>query len=192
MKRVIEVMNTVGLTPGHLSRYPHQFSGGQRQRIAIARALVTNPRFIVFDEPTSALDVSVQAQILTLLAKLKDEQNLTYLYITHDLSVAEAICDNVAVMYLGKIVEIGDPTDIFKTPRHPYSRALVLSTPVADPTRKRVRLVLPGEVPSPSDPPAGCRFNPRCDRATDECRHTEPRLEAVEDSRMVACWHPLN
>ncbi len=191
-ERVIEVMETVGLTPKHLSRYPHQFSGGQRQRIAIARALITNPRFIVFDEPTSALDVLVQAQILTLLAKLKEEQSLTYLYITHDLSVAEAICDSIAVMYLGKIVEMGDPTDIFKTPRHPYSRALVLSTPIADPTKKRARLVLPGEVPSPSNPPAGCRFNPRCNSATDECRDTEPPLEAEDDSRMVACWHPLD
>ncbi len=191
-ERIIEVMDMVGLTSKHLSRYPHQFSGGQRQRIAIARALVTNPRFIVFDEPTSALDVSVQAQILTLLAKLKEEQDLTYLYITHDLSVAEVICDSIAVMYLGKIVEMGDPTDILKTPRHPYSRALVLSTPIADPTKKRERLVLPGEVPSPSNPPAGCRFNPRCNSATDECRDTEPPLKAEDGSRMVACWHPLN
>ena len=191
-QRVIEVMDMVGLTSKHLSRYPHQFSGGQRQRIAIARALVTNPRFIVFDEPTSALDVSVQAQILTLLTKLKEEQELTYLYITHDLSVAETICDRIAVMYLGKIVEMGNPTDIFKHPRHPYSRALVLSTPIADPTRKRGRLVLPGEVPSPANPPAGCRFNPRCDRATEECRHNEPPLEMEEGARTVACWHPLD
>ncbi|MFC1897251.1 ABC transporter ATP-binding protein [Chloroflexota bacterium] len=190
-ERIVEVMDMVGLTPMHLSRYPHQFSGGQRQRIAIARALVTNPQFIVFDEPTSALDVSVQAQILTLLAKLKEEQNLTYLYITHDLSVAETICDSVAVMYLGKILEMGNPTDIFKKPMHPYSRALVLSTPIAAPTIKRERLVLPGEVPNPANPPTGCRFNPRCDRATDECRHSEPPLEAKDGSRMVACWHPL-
>jgi len=191
-ERVIEVMDMVGLTSKHLSRYPHQFSGGQRQRIAIARALVTNPRFIVFDEPTSALDVSVQAQILTLLAKLKEEQELTYLYITHDLSVAETICDIIAVMYLGKIVEMGNPSDIFKHPRHPYSRALVLSTPIADPNRKRGRIILPGEVPSPANPPEGCSFNPRCDRATDECRRNEPPLEAEEGARMVACWHPLD
>jgi len=191
-ERIIEVMEMVGLSPKQLSRYPHQFSGGQRQRIAIARALVTNPQFIVFDEPTSALDVSVQAQILLLLDKLKQEQNLTYLYITHDLSVAETVCDYIAVMYLGKIVEIGNPTDIFKAPRHPYSRALVLSTPIADPTRKRGRLVLPGEVPSPANPPLGCRFHPRCDRATDECKKIEPPLKADTGERTVACWHPLD
>ncbi|UCG54842.1 MAG: ABC transporter ATP-binding protein, partial [Dehalococcoidia bacterium] len=151
-ERVKEVMEMVGLSQKQLPRYPHQFSGGQRQRIAIARVLVTNPQFVVFDEPTSALDVSVQAQILILLEKLKQEHNLTYLYITHDLSVAETVCDYIAVMYLGKIVEMGDPLDIFKKPRHPYSRALVLSTPIADPTRKRGRLVLPGEVPSPANP----------------------------------------
>jgi oligopeptide/dipeptide ABC transporter ATP-binding protein len=190
-ERVIEVMDMVGLSPKQLSRYPHQFSGGQRQRIAIARALVTDPQFIVFDEPTSALDVSVQAQILILLEKLKQEKNLTYLYITHDLSIAETICDTIAVMYLGKIVEMGNPTDIFKTPRHPYSQALVLSTPIADPTRKRGRLVLPGEVPSPANPPSGCSFHPRCSRATDECRTTEPPLEKEPGARMVACWHPI-
>lgn len=191
-ERIVEVMDMVGLTAKHLPRYPHQFSGGQRQRIAIARTLVTNPQFIVFDEPTSALDVSVQAQILTLLEKLKQEQNLTYLYITHDLSVAETVCDMIAVMYLGKIVEMGNPTDIFKKPRHPYSKALVLSTPIADPTRKRGRLVLPGEVPSPANPPPGCRFHPRCDRATDECREVEPLLMLKDGERVVACFHPLD
>ena len=191
-ERVIEVMEMVGLSPNQLPRYPHQFSGGQRQRIAIARALVTNPEFIVFDEPTSALDVSVQAQILILLDKLKQEQNLTYLYITHDLSVAETVCDTIAVMYLGKIVEMGNPTDIFKKPRHPYSRALVLSTPIANPARKRGRLILPGEVPSPANPPPGCRFHPRCDRATDECRTTEPTLQVENGIRKVACFHPLD
>lgn len=191
-ERVIEVMDMVGLSPKQLSRYPHQFSGGQRQRIAIARALVTDPQFIVFDEPTSALDVSVQAQILILLEKLKQEKNLTYLYITHDLSIAETVCDTIAVMYLGKIVEMGNPTDIFRAPRHPYSQALVLSTPIADPTRKRGRLVLPGEVPSPANPPSGCRFHPRCYRATDECRTTEPLLQMEGGARMFACHHPLD
>ncbi len=191
-ERVIEVMDMVGLSPKQLSRYPHQFSGGQRQRIAIARALVTDPQFIVFDEPTSALDVSVQAQILILLEKLKQEKNLTYLYITHDLSIAETVCDTIAVMYLGKIVEMGNPTDIFRTPRHPYSQALALSTPIADPTRKRGRLILPGEVPSPANPPSGCRFHPRCGRATDECKTIEPPLETESGARMVACFHPLD
>ncbi|MFC1866218.1 ABC transporter ATP-binding protein [Chloroflexota bacterium] len=191
-ERVIEVMDMVGLSPKQLSRYPHQFSGGQRQRIAIARALITNPRFIVFDEPTSALDVSVQAQILNLLDKLKQEQDLTYLYITHDLSVAETVCDTIAVMYLGKIVEMGNPSDIFKAPRHPYSRALVLSTPIADPTRKRGLLVLPGEVPSPANPPPGCSFHPRCDRATDECKAMEPPLEMDDGQRLIACFNPLD
>lgn len=190
-ERVAEVMEMVGLSPKYLPRYPHQFSGGQRQRIAIARALVTNPEFIVFDEPTSALDVSVQAQILTLLERLKQEQNLTYLYITHDLSVAETVCDTIAVMYLGKIVETGNPTDIFKKPRHPYSQALALSTPIADPTRKRGRLVLPGEVPSPSNPPPGCHFHPRCSRATEECYVNEPLLKTIEE-KGIACWHPID
>ncbi len=190
-EKVAELLPMVGLSVQYMNRYPHQFSGGQRQRIAIARALSTNPSFIVFDEPTSALDVSVQAQILNLLKQLIVEHKLTYLYITHDLSVAESVCDSIAVMYLGKIVEMGLPGEIFQNPKHPYSRALVLSTPIPDPTRKRGRLILPGEVPSPANPPSGCRFNPRCDRATDECRHTEPLLEKESSTRIVACWHPL-
>ncbi len=189
--RVAEILNQVGLGEKQLNRYPHQFSGGQRQRVAIARALATNPSFVVFDEPTSALDVSVQAQILDLLRQLKRTQGLTYLYITHNLSVAENVCDIIAVMYLGKIVEIGNPTEIFRSPRHPYSRALVLSTPIPDPKRKRGRIVLPGEVPSPANPPSGCRFHPRCDRATEVCGQTEPLLQAEIGSRLVACWHPL-
>jgi oligopeptide/dipeptide ABC transporter ATP-binding protein len=190
-EKVAELLPMVGLSVQYMNRYPHQFSGGQRQRIAIARALSTNPSFIVFDEPTSALDVSVQAQILNLLKQLIVDHKLTYLYITHDLSVAESICDSIAVMYLGKIVEMGLPGEIFQNPKHPYSRALVLSTPIPDPTRKRGRLILPGEVPSPANPPSGCRFNPRCDRATDECRRTEPLLEKEGSTRVVACWHPL-
>jgi oligopeptide/dipeptide ABC transporter ATP-binding protein len=190
--RVVEIITKVGLSDKQLNRYPHQFSGGQRQRVAIARALATSPSFIVFDEPTSALDVSVQAQILDLLRQLKKDQGLTYLYITHDLSVAESVCDSIAVMYLGKIVEIGNPTEIFRSPKHPYSRALVLSTPIPDPKRKRGRIVLPGEVPSPSNPPSGCRFHPRCSRATDVCRQSEPLLQAEVGARLVACWHPLD
>jgi oligopeptide/dipeptide ABC transporter ATP-binding protein len=190
--RVIEILHMVGLTEEQLRRYPHQFSGGQRQRIAIARALATDPSFVVFDEPTSALDVSVQAQILSMLRQLKQTQGLTYLYITHDLTVAESVCDSVAVMYLGKIVEVGNPAEIFQAPKHPYSQALVLSTPVVDPRKRRSRVILPGEVPSPANPPPGCRFHPRCSRATEECRHLEPPLSASGETRLVACWHPLN
>lgn len=190
--RVAEILQTVGLSDKQLQRYPHQLSGGQRQRVAIARALVTNPDFIVFDEPTSALDVSVQAQILSLLKQLKQDCNLTYLYITHDLTVAESVCSSLAVMYLGKIVEIGNPTDVFHSPKHPYSKALVMATPVADPKRRRGRIALPGEVPSPSNPPPGCRFHPRCHRATEECNQIEPALESAGGERWVACWHPLD
>lgn len=190
-EKVAEILPMVGLSEQHMNRYPHQFSGGQRQRIAIARALSTNPSFIVFDEPTSALDVSVQAQILNLLKQLIVEHSLTYLYITHDLSVAESICDSIAVMYLGKIVEIGLPEEIFHNPKHPYTLALVLSTPIPDPSRKRGKLILLGEVPSPANPPSGCSFHPRCDRATDECMITEPPLVAESSTRVVACWHPL-
>lgn len=190
-ERVAEIADLVGLSRGHVDRYPHEFSGGQRQRIAIARALVTDPHFIVLDEPTSALDVSVQAQILQLLGQLRSDKDLAYLYITHDLTVAESVCDRIAVMYLGKLVEIGSAVEIFRAPRHPYSQALVLSTPIADPKRKRGRIILPGEVPSPANPPAGCRFHPRCSRATDECRTDEPLMETSGDNHAVACWHPL-
>jgi len=189
--RVAETLELVGLTERHMARYPHEFSGGQRQRIAIARALTTNPKFIVFDEPTSALDVSVQAQILALLGQLRADYDLTYLYITHNLTVAESVCDRLAVMYLGKIVEVGDPSEVFNNPLHPYSRALVLSTPIPDPKRKRGRIILPGEVPSPANPPEGCRFHPRCDRATPDCREIEPLLKMSSSDHWVACWHPL-
>lgn len=191
-ERVVSIADRVGLTERQLHRYPHEFSGGQRQRIAIARAMVTNPEFIVFDEPTSALDVSVQAQILTLLKELKQEQNLTYLYITHNLTVAESVCDRLAVMYLGKIIETGDPSVIFHNPKHPYTKALVAATPIPDPNYKREIIVLPGEVPSPVDPPPGCHFHPRCVRATEECRTLEPVLELHEDGQTYACWHPLD
>jgi len=191
-ERVIELMDMVGLSKEHYKRYPHQFSGGQRQRIAIARALATNPEFIVFDEPTSALDVSVQAQILELLKKLLKEKGLTYLFITHNLNVAEVVCDTIVVMYLGKIVEVSKASAIFEAPKHPYSQALVLATPIPDPKRRRKRIILSGEVPSPTNPPPGCRFHPRCSRATQECETQEPVLESRGDGHLVACWHPLN
>jgi oligopeptide/dipeptide ABC transporter ATP-binding protein len=188
---VKELLDRVGLTSGQLERYPHQFSGGQRQRIAIARALATRPEFIAFDEPTSALDVSVQAQILNLLKELKKEFDLTYLYITHELLIAESVCDYIAVMYLGKVVEMGRPEEIFHTPRHPYAQSLVAATPVPDPKRRVGRIVLPGEVPSPSNPPPGCAFHPRCSRASKECHELEPPLEPVGGDHYVACFHPL-
>jgi len=188
---VKELLSRVGLSAGQLGRYPHQFSGGQRQRIAIARALATKPDFIAFDEPTSALDVSVQAQILNLLKDLKSEFGLTYLYITHELLIAESVCDYIAVMYLGRVVEMGRPEEIFHTPHHPYSQSLVAATPVPDPKRRVGRIILPGEVPSPANPPPGCTFNPRCSRASDECREFEPELKLVGDDHYVACFHPL-
>ncbi len=188
---VKELLSTVGLSAGQLRRYPHQFSGGQRQRIAIARALATRPEFITFDEPTSALDVSVQAQILNLLKDLKKEFGLTYLYITHELLIAESVCDYIAVMYLGKVVEMGRPEEIFHAPRHPYAQSLVAATPVPDPKRRVGRIVLPGEVPSPSNPPPGCTFHPRCSQATNECRESEPELKLVSNDHYVACFYPL-
>jgi len=188
---VKELLGTVGLSAGQLGRYPHQFSGGQRQRIAIARALATKPEFVAFDEPTSALDVSVQAQILNLLKDLKNEFGLTYLYITHELLIAESVCDYIAVMYLGNVVEMGRPEEIFHTPHHPYSQSLVAATPVPDPKRRVGRILLPGEVPSPANPPPGCTFHPRCSQATNECRESEPELKLVRNDHYVACFHPL-
>jgi len=188
---VEELLHTVGLSAGQLNRYPHQFSGGQRQRIAIARALAMKPDFIAFDEPTSALDVSVQAQILNLLKELKSEFGLTYLYITHELLIAESVCDYIAVMYLGKVVEMAKPEEIFHKPLHPYSNSLVASTPVPDPNRRVGRIILPGEVPSPSNPPPGCTFHPRCSRASQECSELAPALELIGEDHYVACYHPL-
>ncbi len=190
-EKVTELLYKVGLSEEHLHRYPHQFSGGQRQRIAIARALATQPEFIVLDEPTSALDVSVQAQLLELLKELKEEMGLTYLYITHDLSVAECVCDRIAVMYVGKIVEIAPTSILFQNPRHPYSRALISSVPIPDPDKKREPFLLSGEVPSPAHPPSGCRFHPRCNFAREECQRLEPPLRLVEPDHLVACWRPL-
>lgn len=187
INRVIELLKSVGLSEDHTMRYPHEFSGGQRQRIAIARALSTNPEFIILDEPTSALDVSVQAQILNLLIDLKNRYNLTYLFITHHLLVVEHISDRIAVMYLGKIVELAQTSAMFNSALHPYTRALLSAIPIPDPDLKRERIILSGDVPSPIDPPPGCRFHPRCSYAATVCGNVEPVLEDVGGGHLVAC-----
>ena len=181
------MMVSVGLRPEHYDRYPHMFSGGQRQRIAIARALMLDPEVLVLDEPVSALDISIQAQVLNLFADLQEKHNLAYLFISHDLSVVKHIADDVMVMYLGRVVEHAPRETLFANPQHPYTRALLSATPVADPQAKRERIILKGELPSPFDPPKGCPFNPRCPLAFDRCRVERPPLEEKQ-GRMVACW----
>ncbi|TFG33853.1 ABC transporter ATP-binding protein [Candidatus Thorarchaeota archaeon] len=183
---VLDLLEKVGLTEDHLNRFPHEFSGGQRQRVCIARALALNPKFVVMDEPTSSTDVSVQAQTLNLMKDLQDEFNLTYMFISHNLSVVKHMSDRLAVMYLGKIVEM-TPYDIFKKTLHPYSFALVSSVPIPEPKFAGRALILSGEVPSPISPPAGCRFNPRCIFAQDICRKKDPELRDVGNGHLVAC-----
>jgi oligopeptide/dipeptide ABC transporter ATP-binding protein len=175
LERVRETLEQVGLDPRYLNRYPHEFSGGQRQRIGVARALALRPRFMVLDEPISALDVSIQSQIINLLVELREKFRLTYLFISHDLSVVEYISDRVAVMYLGEIVELAKSMELYRHPLHPYTHALLSSVPTMDPTRKRKRIILEGDVPSPINPPSGCRFHPRCPLAMDVCRTTIPK-----------------
>jgi len=186
-KKIVEILESVGLSETHLYRYPHEFSGGQRQRVAVARALVTQPEFIVLDEPTSSVDVSVRAQLLNLFQDLQKEFNLTYMFVSHDLSVVECISHRVAVMYLGKIVELAPTEEIFRNPLHPYAKALFASIPIPDPTKRKERPPLLGEVPSPVNPPPGCRFNPRCPLTIDVCRKVEPKLIDVGHGHFVAC-----
>ena len=181
------IMKSCGLQPYHKDRYPHEFSGGQRQRICIARALALNPSFIVCDEPVSALDVSIQAQIINLLKDLQDKFKLTYLFISHDLSVVEHISDDVGVMYLGSLVEYGSKTSIFKNPLHPYTQALLSAAPVPDPAAKKNRIILEGSIPSPANPPSGCKFHTRCRHCMEICKKVDPQTKEIEPGHTVAC-----
>jgi oligopeptide transport system ATP-binding protein len=185
--QVLELLQVVGLGKEHMRRYPHQFSGGQRQRIGVARALALRPKLIVCDEAVSALDVSIQAQVINLLKDLQDDFGLTYLFISHDLSVVEHVSDRVAVMYLGHIVELADSKDLYRKPLHPYTQALLSAIPVPDPSAKKKRLILSGDVPSPINPPNGCRFHTRCPYVEDVCKRTVPMLREIEASHLAAC-----
>jgi oligopeptide transport system ATP-binding protein len=193
-ERIQELLRVVGMNPNFTNRYPHEFSGGQRQRIGIARALAVEPSFIVCDEPISALDVSIQAQIINLLEKLQEQFNLTYLFIAHDLSVVKHISDRIAVMYLGKVMEISPASELYRRPRHPYTGSLISAIPIPDPAieRRRERVILQGDVASPVNPPSGCRFRTRCPRAKPHCAEEEPPLESFGTEHRAACFYPLD
>jgi oligopeptide/dipeptide ABC transporter ATP-binding protein len=193
-RRVRELLERVGLQPEHLNRFPHEFSGGQRQRIGVARALAVDPKLIVLDEPVSALDVSIQAQIINLLDDLQEDLGLSYLFVAHDLSVVRHVSDRIAVMYLGKLMEISPAEELYTKPIHPYTQALLAAIPIPDPreNRGRRRKVVSGEPPNPINPPKGCVFHPRCERATDVCKTVEPPLTRYASGHVAACHHPLN
>lgn len=191
VERVIELMELVGLDPSRRNRYSHEFSGGQRQRIGIARAIALNPKFILADEAVSALDVSVQAQVVNLMKDLQKELGLTYLFIAHGLNIVRYISDRVGVMYLGKLVEVGNVEDIYSRPAHPYTNALIQTNPNPNPRSRREKLILKGEIPSPSNPPSGCRFHTRCPIASDKCKEVSPELREILPGRLVACHYPL-